>query len=83
MASPLRGWHAWGAVLARGSNMIPLDQLEGRTTDRVYAATVASAAAAGMNLLRVWGGGLYYPDEFYDACDRHGVMVYHVTPPRA
>ena len=66
------------AVFVRGSNMIPLDQLEGRTTDAAYVATVASAAAAGMNMLRVWGGGLYFPDAFYDACDRHGVMVYHV-----
>jgi len=64
-------------ILARGSNMIPLDQLEGRVSDRAYTNTVASAAAAGMNMLRVWGGGVYYPNSFYSACDRWGVMVYH------
>ncbi len=38
---------------------------------------VASAADANMNFLRIWGGGVFLPDAFYDAADRLGVLIYH------
>jgi beta-mannosidase len=41
----------------------------------MYRQMVRSAADGGMNTLRVWGGGIYPPREFFDACDEHGVMV--------
>ena len=69
-------------VMARGANIIPADQLEGRysfeshTNDISYGTIVESAAAARMNIIRVWGGGKVLPQAFYDACDEHGILVY-------
>lgn len=42
----------------------------------MHRALVKSAAAANMNLLRIWGGGVYIYEEFTDTCDEEGVMVY-------
>jgi beta-galactosidase/beta-glucuronidase len=64
------------SLWCRGANLVPMDQLEGRTSLRSYQWTVESAVRANMNMLRVWGGGLIPPPEFYDACDEHGVLVY-------
>jgi len=67
-----------GAILfARGANFIPMDQLEGRQRSDAHRIAVKSAADANMNMLRVWGGGMVLPDEFYDACDEFGVLLYH------
>lgn len=69
-------------VMARGANIIPADQLEGRysyssgTTDKSYQNLVQSAADAHMNMIRVWGGGKVLPQAFYDACDDLGILVY-------
>ncbi|CAB9515754.1 Beta-mannosidase A [Seminavis robusta] len=77
-------------VMARGANIIPNDQLEGRVAkdanidddkpnnnEKAYEIIVQSAAAANMNMIRVWGGGKVLPQSFYDACDEHGIMLYH------
>lgn len=45
-------------------------------TDEVLQNLVESAASANMNMLRVWGGGLYLPDAFYQECDQLGIMVW-------
>jgi beta-mannosidase len=65
------------AVFCKGANVIPLDEFEGRMTADAHTIMVESAVASGMNTLRVWGGGIFLPPAFYDACDRLGVMVYH------
>jgi hypothetical protein len=65
------------AIYSRGANMVPMEELEGRMTGAAHRILVKSSADAGMNTLRVWGGGIYFPTEFYDACDEYGVMVYH------
>eukprot|EP00038_Savillea_parva_P004143 m.134586 g.134586 ORF g.134586 m.134586 type:complete len:1103 (-) comp11390_c0_seq3:144-3452(-) len=65
------------AVYSRGANMVPMEELEGRMDGEAHRILVRSSADAGMNTLRVWGGGIFYPTEFYDACDEYGVMVYH------
>ena len=55
---------------------MPVDIFHSRATDAVLRAMVSSSVAANMNMLRVWGGGMYYPDAFYDACDEMGVLVW-------
>jgi len=65
------------ALFARGANVIPTDELEGRWSAAAHAEMVSSAAAARFNMLRVWGGGAFLPDAFYDACDARGLLVYH------
>ena len=64
-------------LLARGANVVPMDLLPARWTEEAHFGMVASAAAVGMNLLRVWGGGVVLPTAFYDACDRMGILLYH------
>ena len=65
------------AVFNRGANMIPMEELEGRMSAEAHAQLVKNAALGRMNMLRVWGGGIYLPDIWYDECDRQGIMVYH------
>jgi beta-mannosidase len=63
-------------VFALGLNWIPEDHLLTRLTRQDYAAAVDRAVAANANLLRVWGGGIYESDDFYDVCDERGVLVW-------
>jgi beta-mannosidase len=63
-------------VFMKGANYIPSDSfLERVTTDR-YRYLLDSAAQAHMNMLRVWGGGIYEDDRFYDLCDELGLLVW-------
>jgi len=63
-------------VFARGSNWIPADALAGRITPEKTRALLQSAVDANQNMIRVWGGGRYEPDWFYDLCDELGLMVW-------
>ncbi len=63
-------------VFARGANWIPADALAGRITEAKTRDLLQSAVDANMNMIRVWGGGRYEPDSFYDACDELGLMVW-------
>lgn len=60
----------------RGANWIPDDAFVSRITRDRYRDRIRDAVDANMNLLRVWGGGLYESDDFYDACDEFGVLVW-------
>lgn len=63
-------------VQIRGANWIP-DHAFVTEIDRArYRRRVADAVDANMNLLRVWGGGIYESDDFYDACDEAGILVW-------
>jgi beta-mannosidase len=64
------------AVFARGANWIPADALHGRITVDAVRDLLQSAALANMNMIRIWGGGRYEPDWFYDLCDELGLMVW-------
>lgn len=64
-------------ILARGSNVIPMDNQEGRYRADAHAKLVENAALAHFNLVRIWGGGVFLPRVFYETCDRLGVMVFH------
>lgn len=59
-----------------GANWIPDDCLLPRVTPERYAARITQAKAANMNMLRVWGGGIYETDAFYEECDRQGMLVW-------
>ncbi|WP_435178063.1 glycoside hydrolase family 2 protein [Actinacidiphila sp. bgisy145] len=64
------------ALFARGVNWIPDDAFPSRVDAPRYRARLAQAAAAGVDLVRVWGGGIYESDDFYDACDELGLLVW-------
>ena len=63
-------------IFCRGSNWVPADCMTGRLTDEKYFQLVKSAADANFNMLRVWGGGIYEKDCFYEYCDRMGILVW-------
>lgn len=63
-------------VFCRGSNWVPAECMTGRLTDDKYYALVRAAKDANMNMLRVWGGGIYESDVFYEFCDRMGIMIW-------
>jgi beta-mannosidase len=67
-------------IWVRGANWIPNDSFPSRMTDGDYAEQVRICSELNMNMLRVWGGGLYETEAFYDACDRHGLLVWQDFP---
>ncbi len=60
-----------------GANWIPADAIPSRITPEVIRDLLESARAVNMNMLRVWGGGQYEPDCFYEICDELGLLVWH------
>lgn len=63
-------------VFAKGANWIPADALPSRWTRDRYEFLLRSAADANMNCVRVWGGGRYESDAFYELCDELGLLVW-------
>jgi beta-mannosidase len=63
-------------ILVRGANWIPDHAFLTEMTRERYARRIDDAVEAHMNLLRVWGGGIYESDDFYQLCDEHGVLVW-------
>ena len=64
-------------LFMKGANWIPCDAFESRQTPERYRDLLAGAAAANMNMIRVWGGGQFEKDAFYDLCDELGLLVWH------
>ena len=63
-------------ITAMGANWIPADAIPSRITPEVVRDLLESAKAVNMNMIRVWGGGQYEPDYFYELCDELGLMVW-------
>ncbi len=61
---------------AKGANWIPADALVTRVTPDTYRQRLTAAADVNINMIRVWGGGIYEPDVFYDVCDELGLCVW-------
>ena len=63
-------------VFIKGANYIPQDNFQNRVIAGQYEELISSAAEVNMNMLRIWGGGIYEEDLFYELCDRYGIMVW-------
>ena len=64
------------AIFSKGANWIPADALPARINNEKTLGLLQSAADANMNMIRVWGGGRYESDHFYDTCDELGLLVW-------
>jgi beta-mannosidase len=63
-------------IFAKGSDWIPADSFPTRLGDEHLESLIRSAADTHQNMLRVWGGGFYEEDRFYDLCDKYGILVW-------
>ena len=63
-------------IFAKGADVIPFDSFPDRVTPEKHRQILESARDANMNMVRLWGGGYYESDDFYDECDRLGLMVW-------
>lgn len=63
-------------VFMKGANSIPMDNFVNRVAKADYQRLIQAAVDANMNMLRVWGGGIYENDTFYELCDEHGILVW-------
>ncbi len=63
-------------IFAKGANWIPAHSFVTGLTREHYARDLQSAAEAHMNMIRVWGGGIYESEKFYDECDQLGLLVW-------
>lgn len=64
------------SVFMKGANVVPPDSFLPRVSDSTYFSLVENAKKANMNMLRVWGGGVYFDEAFYEACDANGILVW-------
>ncbi len=63
-------------IFAKGANWVPIECFTGVVQDEKYERLVDLAVNANYNMLRVWGGGIYEKDIFYDLCDEKGILVW-------
>lgn len=64
-------------IFAKGADWIPCDAMPQRHTPERYQQLLGSVKAAGINMLRIWGGGKFEEDPFYEECDRLGILLWH------
>jgi beta-mannosidase len=63
-------------VFMKGANYIPLDHFTPRVGEEEYRALFGDVVKANMNMLRIWGGGIYEEDLFYDLADEEGILIW-------
>jgi len=63
-------------IFAKGANWIPADSFPPRVSEEKYHYLLSSAVQSNMNMIRVWGGGIYESDIFYDICDELGILIW-------
>lgn len=63
-------------IFAMGANYIPEDNLIPRITRETTEKLIKNCVAANFNMIRIWGGGYYGTDDFYDLCDKYGILVW-------
>jgi len=61
-------------IFAKGANWIPADSFPTRITRKDLERLIGDAARANHNMIRVWGGGFYGSEDFYDLCDQYGIL---------
>jgi len=61
---------------AKGADWIPADSFPTRLSAKILEGLIRSAAETHQNMLRVWGGGFYEDERFYDLCDRYGLLIW-------
>ncbi len=64
-------------TFCKGANWVPPDATYARSADHQYEALIREARDTNFNILRIWGGGWFERDVFYETCDRYGIMVWH------
>ncbi len=64
-------------LFAKGANWVPADALPDRLTEDRYRRLLDACVEANMNMIRLWGGGLYEADVFYELCDENGLLIWH------
>lgn len=64
------------SIFAQGADWIPSDNLAPTMTRERYFAWIRMAQKSNVNMIRVWGGGYYETEDFWDACDEHGIMIW-------
>ncbi len=63
-------------IFIKGANYIPIRYFHEQATEADYRTLMERCKAANINMLRVWGGGIYEPDIFYNLCDEYGILVW-------
>lgn len=63
-------------VYMKGANYIPQNSFQNKVTDNHYKKLLSDVVDSNMNMLRIWGGGIYENDIFYDICDEKGILVW-------
>ena len=64
------------SVYMKGANYIPQNSFQNKVTNQHYDKLLSDVVNSNMNMLRVWGGGIYENDIFYDLCDEKGILVW-------